>query len=268
VDVIRTEVKPSLLPAILSALLPGLGDFILPQKTRGTTVRGSAFLAAVISIAALYFIGGFYRYYWAYWFFRCTLFLNIGSAILTCSSLFRRANATRLTAVILVALIFGWASTALSLYVYGIRIYGVPSTGFQPTIVKDERIFCDTSAHSRERLKPGDVVVLRYRGITYVKRLIALGGDEVMSIEGHIAVNGKALNIPAFMNGEESDQAPRNFGPVTVPRHQCFVIGDNRDFSLDTRNAEFGFPPVSALYGKVLYVFGPANASRLGIPIK
>jgi signal peptidase I len=51
-----------------------------------------------------------------------------------------------------------------------------------------------------------------------------------------------------------------NFGPVVVPKDQFFVLGDNRDFSFDSRF--WGPVPVNNVTGRASYIFSPINRQR------
>jgi len=53
-----------------------------------------------------------------------------------------------------------------------------------------------------------------------------------------------------------------NFGPLIIPAGEYFVMGDNRDVSLDSRSTEFGLVPTSAIVGAPLYVFRTDRQGR------
>jgi len=56
---------------------------------------------------------------------------------------------------------------------------------------------------------------------------------------------------------------PKDFGPITVPKYSCFVFGDNRNMSRDSR--AFGSLQVAAIRGKFEYLyFTTGDKSRLG----
>ena len=55
-----------------------------------------------------------------------------------------------------------------------------------------------------------------------------------------------------------------NFGPVTVPAGQIFVMGDNRDLSYDSRHPEHGPVYVTDLAGKPLYIIRSPDQRRIG----
>ena len=78
-----------------------------------------------------------------------------------------------------------------------------------------------------------DVVICHYpeRGNTnFVKRVVGLPGDTVEIRDGHLIVNGVAYE-EKFLH----ERPVENFGPITVPEGQYFVMGDNRNNSNDSR---------------------------------
>jgi len=137
--------------------------------------------------------------------------------------------------------------------------------------------------------KRGDVVVFVHPidGRTIIKRLVGLPGDVIQVRDGRLSINGQVLpsTSPTFMTRtraeggiepayerEETLPGPlqhvvhdypgggplSNYGPYTVPAGHVFMMGDNRDNSLDSRSDEMGPVPVENLIGRadVLY-FAP-----------
>jgi signal peptidase I len=89
----------------------------------------------------------------------------------------------------------------------------------------------------------------------YIKRLIGLPGDNLEVREGVVYINGKALNEPYRAAPPNPTD---NYGPVTVPAHEYFMMGDNRDDSYDSRY--WGFVPNENIIGTPILVYMSINA--------
>jgi signal peptidase I len=97
----------------------------------------------------------------------------------------------------------------------------------------------------------------------YIKRVIGLPGDQVQIINKKVFINGKPYDTPQAVYKHEEiipgDDQPRdNFGPVTVPPGHYFVMGDNRDHSLDSRF--WGFVSLEAMRGRAFIIYFSWNA--------
>ena len=103
----------------------------------------------------------------------------------------------------------------------------------------------------------GDVVVIDRGDVIMVKRVIGLEGDRVMiTAAGKVFVNGTAIEedyVSEFSLGNSDAEYP-----VTVPEDCCFVLGDNRSTSLDSRNSGVGMISVNEIRGEILAVLWPA----------
>jgi signal peptidase I len=137
--------------------------------------------------------------------------------------------------------------------------------------------------------KRGDVVVFSSPsdGTRLVKRLIAVPGDVVEMRDEHLVINGQqaaysllkeapeplrggstnALHLTETVGGDQHRiqvlpqiRAMRDFGPVTIPKDQYLMLGDNRDNSADSR--VIGLVPRALLIGRAERVL--VSADMLG----
>lgn len=121
--------------------------------------------------------------------------------------------------------------------------YKIPSVSMLPTILIGDHILTNKYIYKFTEPKRGDLVVFPYPldpSVDYIKRVVAVGGDSIEIIDKILYVNKKQLDEPYVIHTEAtiypSTLGPRdNFGPLTVPENNVFVLGDNRDNSYDSR---------------------------------
>ncbi len=103
-----------------------------------------------------------------------------------------------------------------------------------------------------EDLDYGDVVVIRREdlGRDIIKRIAALPGDTVQITDGLLYVNGEEHSTPANLSPMED--AGNAAAPITLAPGEYFVLGDNRNHSIDSRFGEVGIIQVSTIAGKVI----------------
>ena len=109
--------------------------------------------------------------------------------------------------------------------------------------------------------KRDDIVVFIYpvdRSMSLIKRVIGVAGDKIEIVNKKIFINDKNYK-DSYGVFKDSDVLPQsveprdNFGPVTVPENSIFVMGDNRDESLDSRY--WGFVDLRDIEGKAFIIY-------------
>lgn len=134
----------------------------------------------------------------------------------------------------------------------------VPTGSMESTIMPKDRIVAFRLSYMFENPKRGDICVFRYPDDEtqyYVKRVIGLPGDKVEVRNGKVYINDakESLNEPYLkepMNG--------NFGPYVVPVDSYFMMGDNRNNSLDSRFWNNKFVKKDKILGKVFFRYYPS----------
>ena len=128
-----------------------------------------------------------------------------------------------------------------------------------PTLVGGEGMFTEKLTYTVSAPQRDDIIICRYPYHTEkcVKRVIAVPGDRISISDGAIYLNGERLDESAYWSGYiENSEMPE----VTVPDKCLFVVGDNRNYSGDSRHV--GFIPYCQVKGKVRAVMTPFSQAR------
>ena len=134
------------------------------------------------------------------------------------------------------------------LFRFVIGISFVKGDSMEPTL-HNEEIVLYTRLHMQ--CDRGDIVSVKIpSGEYYVKRIIAVEGDTIDIRDGEVYVNDKLLKEP-YIEGETLQQSGRVKYPLTLKKDQIFVMGDNREESMDSRT--FGVIGERQIKGKIWF---------------
>ena len=130
-------------------------------------------------------------------------------------------------------------------------------TSMQPNFMPGDILV----ARKTDQFSRGDICTFYYNNKLIIKRVIAFGGDTVdISEDGVVSINGKTLNEP-YVKEKALGLCDQEF-PFEVPLGQMFLLGDNRESSVDSRSADFGCISGEEVLGKVFLRVWPLNAFR------
>lgn len=171
-----------------------------------------------------------------------------------------------------------------------VQAFVIPTGSMEDTLLIGDHLLVDKLAYAPpgpiskyllpyQDVKRGDIIVFRYPidiSQTFVKRVIGVPGDRIRIVNKRVYLNGKPLKEPyAYHKTDYIDYYRDNFpsepnvrlyepaeemlekhvvnGEVVVPPGHYFVLGDNRDSSLDSRY--WGFVPRENIIGKPLIIY-------------
>ncbi len=173
---------------------------------------------------------------------------------------------------------------ALIIRTFLLQAYKIPSGSMEPTLLIGDHILVNKVIYGFripdsilylhipglpyghyllhfEPVHRGDVVVFVFPPnptVDFIKRVIAVEGDTVEVKNGVVYINGEKVPDPhahyEVPLADHTGMTPRdNFGPVKVPPHKVFVMGDNRDRSYDSRF--WGFVDIDRVEGRAFIIY-------------
>ncbi len=157
---------------------------------------------------------------------------------------------------------------ALAIRTFVVQAFKIPSGSMLPTLQIGDHILVNKFIYWFTDPQRGDIIVFKFpqdEGRDFIKRAIALPGEKVEVRGKQVYVNEKPLQEPyaAHLDRaiQESPFSPRDsFGPVVVPPGQLFMMGDNRDYSMDSRF--WGFLDMKKIKGKAFIIYWSWDRDR------
>lgn len=171
--------------------------------------------------------------------------------------------------------------------------YKIASSSMTPGLLKKDYVMLNKMTYKQKSPEVGDIVIFtnpNKRHMDYIKRIVAMPGDTVEIKENILYINDAPLpyksidkkdmaDIKNQVDGVAKIEVNRtaqykimlsgktgenqNFDKQRVPNGHCFVLGDNRNMSMDSR--AFGMVPLSDIKGRVDYIYIPAESwARFG----
>ena len=150
------------------------------------------------------------------------------------------------------------------IFAFFIRVIDVVGTSMNPTLNNSDKMLVSGLLY-----KPsvGDVVVFKKNEYdpdkALVKRVIAVEGQEInMDFDkGIVYINGQPIIEDYIL--EPTMNKLDFIGPKTVPEGCVFVMGDNRNASVDSRKTEIGMVDTRLILGKAYFVIYPLSVIRV-----
>lgn len=128
----------------------------------------------------------------------------------------------------------------------------IEGNSMEPTLTSGQVVFVEKISYRFDKPDKGDIVISKYNDEkkNYVKRVIANTDDEVKIEDGELFVNTMQLIEPYILEKMIGDMQS-----YTVENHSVFLMGDNRNNSLDSRIV--GSLDLGLVRGKALIVVWP-----------
>ena len=144
-------------------------------------------------------------------------------------------------------------SVSAIMNIFVCQTVSVSGSSMEPSYHDGDRLIMEKVSYRVDDPKRFDVVVFPRNGNYYlIKRVIGLPGETVyINSDGEIFINGELLEESYGV--EQIDDAGVATNTVTLGSNEYFVLGDNRNNSVDSRNTGVGNVSISEISGKIIW---------------
>ena len=129
----------------------------------------------------------------------------------------------------------------------------IPSESMEPTLMVHDWTIGDRRAYNEASPQRGDIIIFysEEESESMVKRVIGLPGETVTFVGGHVYIDGESLDESEYLDDSVVTECDEKF---VVPEDSYFMLGDNREVSLDSRYWEEPYVNKEDIQSKVLKV--------------
>jgi signal peptidase I len=137
----------------------------------------------------------------------------------------------------------------------------VDGTSMQNTLQNGDHLYVEKFSYHFDMLKRFDIIVFypygRKNGEYYVKRIIGLPRETIQIVGSDIYIDGKILE--EHYGKDPIDDPGRAAEPITLGEDEYFVMGDNRNISMDSRMGKVGNVLKKDIGGRVIFRVSPLS---------
>lgn len=161
---------------------------------------------------------------------------------------FRKLLRSTVSALIVAAAVAAIIATMI------LPVLQIAGTSMEPTLYDGDIVLMVKTS----KLKTGDLCAFYYSNKILIKRVIATPGDYIwIEPDGTVFLNGEPLDEP-YLTVKALGECDVEF-PYQVPENQFFMMGDQRETSIDSRSSVIGCIPEDQIIGKILCKFWPLS---------
>ena len=165
---------------------------------------------------------------------------------------YRRTLRTTIFSLLLVA------AAAVIIAVLLLPVLQISGGSMENTLMEGDMVI----SLNNGKYQTGDVIGFYYNNVVLIKRVIATSGDWVdIAEDGTVTVNGVVLDEPYVAEKALGDCNIKL--PYQVPQGKCFVLGDNRAESIDSRNTAVGCISNDVVLGRLLARIWPLKSFQI-----
>ena len=146
----------------------------------------------------------------------------------------------------------------VAVWYFGQRVSTVGDS-MKPVLENGDVVLVNRIVYNATTPKRGDIIVFRPRGNEnshyYIKRIVGLPGETVEILENRVYINGEKLEED--YDTTDIDDVGLLSEPMELASDEYFVLGDDRENSEDSRNADVGNVKRDYIYGKAWFITSP-----------